>query len=134
MLVNDKRVARIMREDNLLAAPSKAFVVTPNSQHKLEVYLNLASRMKLTGVNQLWVADITYIRVHREFVYLAVILDAYSRKVVGWELSRTLAARLGDCSVGQSHRGATAASGPGAPLRPRSAVYQRRLRENPEQA
>ena len=58
------------------------------------MYLNLASRMKLTGVNQLWVADITYIRLHREFVYLAVILDAYSRKVVGWELAGTLVARL----------------------------------------
>jgi transposase InsO family protein len=94
MLVNHKRVARIMREDNLLAVQPKAFVVTTDSRHKLEVYLNLAGRMKLTGVNQLWVADITYIRLHREFVYLAVILDAYSRKVVGWELDRTLAARL----------------------------------------
>jgi transposase InsO family protein len=94
MLVNHKRVARIMREDNLLAVQPRAFVVTTDSQHQLEVYLNLASRMKLTGVNQLWVADITYIRLHREFVYLAVILDAYSRKVVGWELDRTLAARL----------------------------------------
>ncbi len=94
MLVNHKRVARIMREDNLLAVQPRAFVVTTNSQHRLEVYLNLASRMKLTGVNQLWVADITYVRLHREFVYLAVILDAWSRKVVGWELDRTLAARL----------------------------------------
>jgi len=94
MLVNHKRVARIMREDNLLAVQPRAFVVTTNSQHKLEVYLNLASRMKLTGINQLWVADITYIRLHREFVYLAVILDAWSRKAVGWELDRTLAARL----------------------------------------
>jgi putative transposase len=94
MLVNHKRVARIMRQDNLLAVQPRAFVVTTDSQHQLEVYLNLASRMKLTGINQLWVADITYIRLHREFVYLAVILDAYSRKVVGWELDRTLAARL----------------------------------------
>ena len=94
MLVNPKRVARIMREDNLLAVQPRAFVVTTDSQHELEVYLNLAGRMKLTGINQLWVADITYIRLHREFVYLAVILDAYSRKVVGWELDRTLAARL----------------------------------------
>jgi putative transposase len=94
MLVNHKRVVRIMREDNLLAVQPRAFVVTTNSHHKLEVYLNLASRMKLTGINQLWVADITYIRLHREFVYLAVILDAWSRKVVGWELDRTLAARL----------------------------------------
>jgi transposase InsO family protein len=94
MLVNHKRVARLMREDNLLAVQPKSFVVTTDSDHELEVYLNLASRMKLTGANQLWVADITYIRLHREFVFLAVILDAFSRKVVGWELNRTLAARL----------------------------------------
>ena len=94
MLVNHKRVARIMQEDNLLAVQPRAFVVTTDSDHELEVYLNLAKRMELTGVNQLWVADITYLRLHREFVYLAVILDAYSRKVVGWELDRTLAARL----------------------------------------
>jgi putative transposase len=94
MPVNHKRVARIMRDDNLLAVQPQAFVVTTESDHELEVHLNLASRMKLTGVNQLWVADITYIRLKREFVYLAVILDAFSRKVVGWELGRTLTARL----------------------------------------
>jgi putative transposase len=94
MQVNHKRVARLMREDNLLAVQPKSFVVTTDSDHDLEVYLNLASRMKLTGVNQLWVADITYIRLYREWVFLAVILDAFSRKVVGWELDRTLAARL----------------------------------------
>jgi transposase InsO family protein len=94
IIVNHKRVARIMRQDNLLAVQPKSFVVTTNSRHKLEVYLNLAARMKLTGINQLWVADITYIRLHREFVYLAVILDAWSRKVVGWELGRSLAAEL----------------------------------------
>jgi putative transposase len=94
MLVNHKRVQRLMREDNLLAVQPKAFVITTDSNHDLEVYLNLASRMKLTGVNQLWVADITYIRLHREWVFLAVILDAFSRKVVAWELDRTLAARL----------------------------------------
>jgi len=94
MLVNHKRVQRLMREDNLLAVQPKAFMITTDSDHDLEVYLNLASRMKLTGINQLWVADITYIRLHREWVFLAVILDAFSRKVVGWELDRTLAARL----------------------------------------
>ena len=94
MLANHKRVARLMREDNLLAVQPKSFVVTTDSDHELEVYLNLASRMKLTGINQLWVADITYIRLRREFVFLAVILDGFSRKVVGWELDRTLAARL----------------------------------------
>jgi transposase InsO family protein len=92
--VNHKRVARIMREDNLLAVQPRAFTVTTDSDHGLEVYLNLAARMKLTGVNQLWVADITYIRLRQEFVYLAVLLDAFSRKVVGWALDRTLTARL----------------------------------------
>jgi putative transposase len=91
MLVNHKRVSRIMRKDNLLAVQPRAFVVTTDSDHRFEVYLNLASRMKLTGINQLWVADITYIRLKKEFVYLAVVLDAFSRKVVGWALDRTLA-------------------------------------------
>jgi len=94
MQVNHKRVVRIMQEDNLLALQPKRFKVTTNSNHKFEVYLNLAARMKLTGINQLWVADITYIRLKAEFVYLAVILDGYSRKVVGWALDRTLAVRL----------------------------------------
>ena len=94
MLVNHKRVLRIIREDNLLAVQPRAFVVTTDSDHDLEVFLNLASRMKLTGLNQLWVADITYIRLQSEFVYLAVILDSFSRKVVGWFLDRTLASRL----------------------------------------
>ena len=94
MMVNHKRVARLMREDNLLAVQPRAFIVTTDSDHDLEVYLNLASRMKLTGINQLWVADITYIRLHAEWVYLAVVLDGFSRKVVGWELDRTLTARL----------------------------------------
>ncbi|TKS63334.1 MAG: transposase [Nitrospira sp.] len=94
LLVNHKRVARLMREDNLLAIQPRAFVVTTDAQHDLEVYLNLARRLTLTGINQLWVADITYIRLKGEFVYLAVMRDAYSRKVVGWALDRTLAARL----------------------------------------
>jgi len=94
LLVNHKRVKRLMKEDNLLAVQPKAFVTTTNSQHELEVYLNLARHMKLTGINQLWVADITYIRLQGEFVYLAVILDAFSRKVVGWELGRSLSTAL----------------------------------------
>jgi transposase InsO family protein len=94
MSVNHKRVARMMQEDNLLGVQPRAFVATTDSEHELEVYLNLARRMKLTGINQLWVADITYIRLKNEFVYLAAILDGHSRKVVGWALERTLAARL----------------------------------------
>jgi putative transposase len=94
MLVNHKRVARIMREDDLLGVQRKRFVTTTDSNNSLEIYLNLAKRMQLTGLNQLWVADITYIRLHAEFVYLALILDCYSRKVVGWNLDRTLCSRL----------------------------------------
>ncbi|MHB8753408.1 MAG: IS3 family transposase [Candidatus Acidiferrales bacterium] len=92
MLVNHKRrVLRMMRKDSLLAVRRRRFAVTTNANHSWEVYLNLASRMKLTGMDQLWIADITYIRLKAEFVYLAVILDAFSRKVVGWALDRTLA-------------------------------------------
>jgi putative transposase len=94
LLVNRKRVARLMREDNLLAVQPQAFVATTDSDHELEVALNLANRLTLTGINQLWVADITSLRLKHEFVYLAVMLDGYSRKVVGWALDRTLAARL----------------------------------------
>ena len=94
MAVNHKRVLRLMREDKLLGIQPKAFVVTTDSDHDRQVYLNLARRMKLTAINQLWVADITYIRLRQEFVYLAVVLDVFSRKVVGWELGRTLTARL----------------------------------------
>jgi transposase InsO family protein len=94
LAVNHKRVARIMREDNLLAVQPRQFVVTTRSDHKLEVYLNLARRLKLSGVDQLWVADITYIRLKTEFVYLAVMLDGFSRKVVGWQLERTLGTSL----------------------------------------
>ena len=95
MKANRKRVLRLMRMDNLIAVQPRAFVVTTDSSHDLEVHLNLAARMKLAGVDQLWVADITYIRLKTEFVYLAVILDRYSRKVVGWALERTLARTLG---------------------------------------
>jgi putative transposase len=94
LLANHKRVVRLMRMDNLLALRRSAFVATTDSDHELLVHLNLASRMQLNGINQLWVADITFVRLQQEFVYLAVILDAYSRKVVGWALDRSLAAQL----------------------------------------
>jgi putative transposase len=88
---NHKRVYRIMREDNLLCLRRGKFVVvTTNSNHTRPVYPNLARGMALTGINQLWVADITYIRLELEFVYLAVILDVFSRRVIGWALDRTL--------------------------------------------
>jgi putative transposase len=88
--VNHKRVYRLMREDNLLCLRRRKFAVTTDSAHALPVYPNLAGAMMLTGLDRLWVADITYIRLRTEFVYLAVILDAYSRRVIGWALGRTL--------------------------------------------
>ena len=87
-------VAATKTYQSLLAVQPRAFVVTTESDHHLDVYLNLASRMTLTGINLLWVADITSVRLHAAFVYLAVILDACSRKVVGWALDQTLATRL----------------------------------------
>jgi transposase InsO family protein len=88
--VNHKRVYRMMREDNLLCLRRRKFVRTTDSAHPLPVYPNLAREMTVTDLDQLWVADITYIRLHVEFVYLAVILDACSRRVIGWALGRTL--------------------------------------------
>jgi putative transposase len=104
MPVNRKRVVRMMQEDNLLAVQPRSFLVTTDSDHKLEVYLNLGRRLKLTGINQLWVADITYIRLRSEFVYLAVILDVFSRRVVGWALERTLATPLVVAALAQAIR------------------------------
>ena len=88
--VNPKRVYRLMREDNLLCVRKRKFVVTTDSNHDRKVYPNLAGDMVLTGIDQLWVADITYIRLGSEFVYLAVVIDAYSRRVIGWALERTV--------------------------------------------
>jgi putative transposase len=88
--VNRKRVQRLMRQDNLLCLRRRKFVATTDSDHPLPVYRNLARAMVLTGTDQLWRADLTYIRLLEEFIYLAVILDAYSRRVIGWALDRTL--------------------------------------------
>ena len=92
--VNRKRLQRLMREDNLLCVAKRKFVVTTDSRHPLPVYPNLPPAMTLTGINQLWLADITYIQLEEEFVYLAVVLDAYSRRVVGWCLDDTMADTL----------------------------------------
>ena len=89
-VVNHKRVRRLMREDNLLCLRRRKFVVTTDSHHDWPVYPNLAGELEWTGLHQLWVADLTYIRLELEFVYLAVILDAFSRRVIGWALDRSL--------------------------------------------
>ena len=88
--VNPKRVHRLLREDNLLCVRKRKFIVTTDSNHGRKVYPNLARGLVLTGVDQLWRADITYVRLREEFVFLAVILDAFSRRVIGWALDRNM--------------------------------------------
>jgi len=93
--VNRKRVQRLMREDNLLCLRRRhSFARTTDSNHNLPVYPNLAATLVLTRLDQLWVADITYIRLQVEFIYLAVVLDAFSRRAIGWALDHTLEASL----------------------------------------
>jgi len=92
--VNRKRVQRRMREDNLLGLRKRKFVTTTDSAQGLPVYPNLAAALVVSGINQLWRADITYIRLLEEFVYLAVVLDAFSRRAIGWALDATLEAKL----------------------------------------
>jgi putative transposase len=95
MVVNHKRVLRLMREDNLLCLRKRSFVpVTTDSQHGWRVVPNLARAMELTAIDQLWVADITYIRLQEEFAFLAIVLDAFSRRVIGWALEKHLQASL----------------------------------------
>ena len=94
LLVNRKHVLRLMRQDNLLCRRKRSFVATTDSNHSLKVFPNLARELTVTAVDQLWVADITYIRLPREFVYLAVVLDAFSRRVIGWALDRHLTTAL----------------------------------------
>lgn len=88
--VNHKRVLRIMREDNLLCVRKKFRITTTDSDHNLPVFPNLAKNIEVTKLNQLWVADITYIQLQREFVYLAAIIEIFSRKCIGWELGRQI--------------------------------------------
>jgi len=88
--VGETRVRRLMREDNLLCVRKRKFVITTDSNHTRKIYPNWARNMVLTCTDQLWIADLTYIRLREEFVFLAVVLDAYSRRVIGWALDRTL--------------------------------------------
>ena len=92
--VNSKRVRRLMGEDNLLCLRWKSFLITTDSKHHLPIYPNLTANLNINKLDQLWVADITYIRLQREFVYLAILLDAYSRRLIGWALGCRLHADL----------------------------------------
>lgn len=89
-----KKVYGLMRQDNLLCVRRRYRHCTTDSNHGMRVYENLAKGMKVTGINQLWVADITYIQLSREYVYLAVVIDVYSRRCLGWMLSRRIDTRL----------------------------------------
>jgi transposase InsO family protein len=95
LMVNHKRVLRLMRRDNLLCLRKRPFVpVTTDSRHQWRIVPNLARGLVLTGLDQLWVADITYVRMLEEFAFLAVVLDAFSRRVIGWALDTHLRASL----------------------------------------
>ena len=95
LTINHKHVLRLMREDNLLCLRVKPFVpATTNSRHEFPIVPNLVRGLIPTGLDQIWVADITYIRLQTQFVYLAVVLDAFSRKVIGWALADHLQASL----------------------------------------
>jgi len=95
IIANHKRVLKIMKEDNLLCLRKKQFrPVTTQSDHDYNIYPNLIGNMEVTGMNQVWVADITYIRLVHEFIYLAVIIDIFSRKCIGWALSREINTQL----------------------------------------
>jgi putative transposase len=93
-MVRPKKVRRLMHEDNLVAIRRRKFVVTTDCDHPFRIHPNLAQHLELTDIDQLWVADLTYLRLEQEFAYLAVVLDAYSRRVIGWELGRSLEGRL----------------------------------------
>jgi putative transposase len=93
-LVNRKRVLRLMREDNLLCLKKKFKPVTTDSSHGLPVYPNLLKNVQISAPNQVWASDITYVQLMHEHIYLAVIIDLYSRKCIGWDLSRNMGRQL----------------------------------------
>ena len=110
--VNHKRVLRLMREDNLLCLRRASFVpTTTDSRHGWRVVPNLARGMALTGLDQLWVADITYVRMAEEFAYLAIVLDAFSRRVIGWALATHLRAELAIAALNMALAGRRPAPG-----------------------
>lgn len=110
-VANHKRVLRLMREDNLLCLRRKQFRITTDSKHAYTVYPNLVPALAVAGLDQLWVADITYIRFQQEFIYLAVILDAFSRRCIGWALETYLDARLSVAALNMAVATRTVAPG-----------------------
>jgi putative transposase len=122
-------VRRILRSDNLLAIRKRKFVAATDSAHGYTVYPNLAQYVQVTAINQLWAADITYLRLGREFVYLAVVLDVFSRRVVGWSLGRSLQVALPLVALNKAVADRQPGSRLGASFGPRHAICQQRIRE-----
>jgi putative transposase len=120
--INHKRVLRLMRSHNLLCVRRRKFLFTTDSRHGLPIYPNLIEGMLVTSIDQLWVADITYIRLQLEFVYLAVLLDAFSRRCLGWALRRSLEAALAAGSPAHGAAASQAETRAGASLRSRRAI------------
>ena len=102
LVVGAKRVRRVMRQDNLLAVRRRRFIATTDTTHTFQVFPNLAQYLEITDINQLWVADLTYVRLEQEFVYLAVVLDSFSRRVIGWALARRMETALPLAALGKA--------------------------------
>ena len=94
LIVNHKKVLKIMKELGIQGRIKRKYITTTNSKHNNRIYSNLIKDKELTGINQIWCADITYIRILNGFVYLAAIIDIYSRKIVGYAMGRTLSSEL----------------------------------------
>ena len=92
--VGERRLRRVLKKFELQIRPRKKFVRTTDSKHNHFIYPNLLPEMAVDGPNQVWTADITYIRINNGFVYLAVIIDLYSRKIIGWQISKKIDGQL----------------------------------------
>jgi len=127
LVVNAKKVRRLMREHALNPQPRRRFIATTDSDHNDPICPNLATTMTLDGPNQLWVADITYVAITTSFVYVAVTLDAWSRRVVGYAISRSIDARLAAAALKCRHQRPQSPAGLRASFRPWVAIRFRNL-------
>lgn len=134
IIVNGKKLRRLMREHGLQPRLRRRFKATTDSDHDLPVFPNVAAELVPDGPNQLWIADLTYIAVPNGFVYLAVILDAWSRKAVGYAVSRSLEARTAVAALEAALAARSPPKGCVHPFRPRIAVCLRRLPEGARRA
>jgi putative transposase len=126
IVVNDKKIRRVQRQYQLFPIRWRSFkIATTDSNHNHKVYPNLLAEKSLTGINQAWVADITYIGIHKGFVFLAAILDRYSRKVIGWAISQRIDAAAVRGSPESRSGAAPAPTRLHSPLRSRRAVCLR---------